>query len=112
MSFWDNINTLFFGGKSASEKQKKQYDKIADYDGRAEDFKNLSGQVLNNMANRGIINSSVTGKALSGALNDAENSYWNDQMKLLSMPYGSSSSGIAPYIMGGITKSMGRSLFR
>ena len=47
------------------------------------------------MANRGIINSSVTGKALGSAVAEAENNYWNDQMKLLGYSYGTDKKGIA-----------------
>ena len=95
MSFWEGFNKLLFGENKASTRQQEQYDKVADYDNRMEDFENLSGSAINEMANRGIINSSVTAKALGSAAAEAENNYWDDQIKLLGYSYGTDKKGIA-----------------
>ena len=76
-----------------------------------EDFESLSGNVINEMANRGIINSSVTGKALGSAVAEAENNYWNDQMKLLGYSYGTDKKGIAEDLSSTFTKSFVKSIF-
>ena len=83
----------------------------ANYDNRVEDFESLSGNVINEMANRGIINSSVTGKALGSAVAEAENNYWNDQMKLLGYSYGTDKKGIAEDLSSTFTKSFVKSIF-
>ena len=102
---------LLFGENKAGSKQKEQYDKLANYDNRVEDFESLSGNVINEMANRGIINSSVTGKALGSAVAEAENNYWNDQMKLLGYSYGTDKKGIAEDLSSTFTKSFVKSIF-
>lgn len=111
MSFWEGFNKLLFGENKSSNKQQKQYDKVANYDNRMEDFENLSGSALNEMANRGIINSSVTAKALGSAAAAAENNYWNDQIKLLGYSYGIDKKGIANDLSSTFTKSFVKSLF-
>ena len=77
----------------------------------AEDFENLSGSAINEMANRGIINSSVTAKALGSAAAEAENNYWNDQIKLLGYSYGTDKKGLAEDLSSTFTKSFVKSLF-
>ena len=111
MSFWEGFNKLLFGENKAGSKQKEQYDKLANYDNRVEDFESLSGNVINEMANRGIINSSVTGKALGSAVAEAEINYWNDQMKLLGYSYGTDKKGIAEDLSSTFTKSFVKSIF-
>ena len=105
MSFWEGFNKLLFGENKAGSKQKEHYDN------RVEDFESLSGNVINEMANRGIINSSVTGKALGSAVAEAENNYWNDQMKLLGYSYGTDKKGIAEDLSSTFTKSFVKSIF-
>lgn len=112
MSFWQDFNKLLFGENKAGKKQQVQYDKIANYDNRKEDFENLSGSVINDMANRGIINSSVTAKALGSALNTAENNYWNDQIKLLGYNYGYDKKGISDNLSSGFTKGFFKAVFK
>ena len=111
MSFWEGFNKLLFGENKSSNKQQKQYDKVANYDNRMEDFENLSGSAVNEMANRGLINSSVTAKALGSAAAVAENNYWNDQMKLLGYSYGTDKKGIADDLSSTFTKSFVKSIF-
>ena len=111
MSFWEGFNKLLFGENKSSNKQHKQYDKVANYDNRMEDFENLSGSAINEMANRGIINSSVTAKALGSAAAEAENNYWNDQIKLLGYSYGTDKKGLAEDLTSTFTKSFVKSLF-
>lgn len=111
MSFWEGFNKLLFGENKSSNKQQKQYDKVANYDNRMKDFESLSGSAVNEMANRGIINSSVTAKALGTAAAAAENNYWNDQIKLLGYSYGTDKKGIAKDLSSTFTKSFVKSLF-
>lgn len=111
MGFFDGLNKLFFGENTAENKQRQQYDKIANIDNRMEDFENLSGQALNNLAGRGIVNSSVTSKALGSALSQAEDNYWNDQIKLLSIGYGEDDKGIAGDLIKSTTKGIFSSIF-
>lgn len=111
MSFWEGFNKLLFGENKSSSKQQEQYDKVANYDNRMEDFENLSGSAINEMANRGIINSSVTAKALGSAAAAAENNYWNDQMKLLGYSYGTDKKGIAEDLSSTFTKAFVKSIF-
>lgn len=111
MSFWEGFNKLLFGENKAGSKQQKQYDKVANYDNRMKDFENLSGSAVNEMSNRGIINSSVTAKALGTAAAAAENNYWNDQIKLLGYSYGTDKKGIAEDLSSTFTKSFVKSLF-
>lgn len=103
MGFFDSLNKLIFGDNSSSNRQKEQYDKVADYDGRMNDFEVFSGEAINEMGNRGIINSSVTSKALSTALNQANDSYWDDQLKLAGYNYGKDTEGILPALSKGMT---------
>ncbi len=110
MSFWNGFNKLLFGETTSSDKQKEQYDKVADYDNRMSDFEELSGKAINNMANRGVINSSVTSSALSDALNQAENNYWDNQIKLLGYSYGTDKKGISNDLTNTFTKSFIKSL--
>lgn len=105
MGFFDGFNKLMFGENKASNKQQEQYDKVANIDNRMKDFENLSGQALNSLANRGIVNSSVTSKALGSAMAQAEDNYWNDQMKLLNYSYGKDKEGIAGSLMKNATSS-------
>lgn len=105
MGFFDGFNKLMFGENKASNKQQEQYDKVANIDNRMKDFENLSGQALNSLANRGIVNSSVTSKALGSAMAQAEDNYWNDQMKLLNYSYGKDKEGIAGNLMKNATSS-------
>lgn len=112
MSFWDGFNKLLFGENKSSLKQQEQYDKIANYDNRMADFENLSGKAINEMANRGIINSSVTSKALSSAINSAENNYWDNQIKLLGYNYGTDKKGISSDLSSSFTKGFMTSLFK
>ncbi|MDE7314193.1 MAG: hypothetical protein K2N11_00640, partial [Mucispirillum sp.] len=111
MSFWEGFNKLLFGENKASSKQQEQYDKVANYDNRMKDFESLSGSAVNEMANRGVINSSVTAKALGSAAAAAENNYWNDQIKLLGYSYGTDKKGIAEDLSSTFTKSFVKSLF-
>ena len=111
MSFWEGFNKLLFGENKSSTKQQEQYDKVANYDNRMEDYENLSGSAINEMANRGIINSSVTAKALGSAAAEAENNYWNDQIKLLGYSYGSYKKCLAEDLTSTFTKSFVKSLF-
>lgn len=111
MSFWEGFNKLLFGENKASSKQQEQYDKVANYDNRMKDFEKLSGTAINEMANRGIINSSVTAKALGAAAAEAENNYWNDQIKLLGYSYGTDKKGIAEDLSSTFTKSFVKGLF-
>ena len=111
MSFWEGFNKLLFGENKASTRQQEQYDKVADYDNRMEDFENLSGSAINEMANRGIINSSVTAKALGSAAAEAENNYWDDQIKLLGYSYGTDKKGIAEDLSSTFSKSFVKGLF-
>lgn len=111
MGFFDGLNKLLFGENTAENKQREQYDKVADRDNRMEDFENLSGTALNNLANRGIVNSSVTSKALGSAMAQAEDNYWNDQMKLLAVGYGTDDKGIAGDLMNTATKGIFSSIF-
>lgn len=111
MSFWEGFNKLLFGENKSSNKQQEQYAKVANYDNRMEDFKNLSGSAVNEMANRGIINSSVTAKALSSAATVAENNYWNDQIKLLGYSFGTDKKGLADDLSATFTKSFVKSIF-
>ncbi len=46
MSFWEGFNKLLFGENKSSNKQQEQYDKVANYDNRMENFKNLSGSEI------------------------------------------------------------------
>lgn len=105
MGFFDGFNKLMFGENKASNKQQEQCDKVANIDNRMKDFENLSGQALNSLANRGIVNSSVTSKALGSAMAQAEDNYWNDQMKLLNYSYGKDKEGIAGNLMKNATSS-------
>lgn len=111
MGFFDGLNKLLFGEDTAENKQREQYDKIANQDNRMEDFENLSGTALNNLANRGIVNSSVTSKALGSAMAQAEDNYWDDQMKLLSIGYGEDDKGIAGDLASSATKGIFSSIF-
>lgn len=111
MSFWEGFNKLLFGENKSSNKQQEQYDKVANYDNRMEDFENLSGSAINEMANRGIINSSVTAKALGSAMAEAEDNYWNDQIKLLGYSYGTDKKGLAEDLTSTFTKSFVKGLF-
>ena len=111
MSFWEGFNKLLFGENKASTRQQEQYDKVADYDNRMEDFETLSDSAINEMANRGIINSSVTAKALGSAAAEAENNYWDDQIKLLGYSYGTDKKGIAEDLSSTFSKSFIKSLF-
>ena len=106
MSFFKNLNTLLFGENKAEAKQREQFDKVAERDNRMKDFDNFSSQALNNLSSRGIINSSVTGKALGQALSHADDKYWEDQYKLINTPYGKDKKGIAGSLIGGISKGM------
>lgn len=98
------FGSFLFGSNKGSKMQENQYNKVANYDNRMNDFKQLSGTALNSMSNRGIINSSVTGSAMSGALTQAEKNYWNDQMNLLNTyNYNNhNSDGALTHILGGI----------
>ena len=111
MGFFDGLNKLLFGEDTAENKQREQYDKIANQDNRMENFENLSGTALNNLANRGIVNSSVTSKALGSAMAQAEDNYWDDQIKLLSIGYGEDDKGIAGDLMNTATKGIFSSIF-
>lgn len=111
MSFWEGFNKLLFGENKSSSRQQEQYDKVANYDNRMEDFENLSGSAINEMANRGIINSSVTAKALGSAMAEAEDNYWNDQMKLLGYSYGTDKKGLAEDLTSTFTKTFVKGLF-
>ncbi len=112
MSFWNGFNKLLFGENKSNRKQQEQYEKIANYDNRLADFKNLSGNVLNDMANRGIINSSVTSNALGKAISDTENNYWNDQIKLLGYKYGNDKKGISQDLSSNFTNGFFKSMFK
>lgn len=111
MSFWEGFNKLLFGENKSSSRQQEQYDKVANYDNRMENFENLSGSAINEMANRGIINSSVTAKALGSAMAEAEDNYWNDQMKLLGYSYGTDKKGLAEDLTSTFTKTFVKGLF-
>ena len=111
MSFLEGFNKLLFGENKASTRQQQQYDKVADYDNRMEDFENLSGSAIKEMANRGIINSSVTAKALGSAMAEAEDNYWNDQIKLLGYSYGTDQKGIVSDLSSSFTKGFIKNLF-
>lgn len=73
----------FFGIDDGDKKRQDMYDKVSNYDNRMNDFKSYSGTALNNLANRGVINSTVGANAMSNALTQSEKNYWDDQMKLL-----------------------------
>lgn len=98
------FGSFLFGSNKGKKMRENQYNKVANYDNRMKDFKQLSGSALNSMSNRGIINSSVTSKAMSDALTQAERNYWNDQMNLLNIyDYNShNSDGALTHILGGI----------
>ncbi len=95
MGFFDGLNKLLFGETKSRDTHRQQYDKVANIDNRMADFEKISGMAVNNLANRGIINSSVTSKALGNAMALAEDNYWKDQMKLLGYGYGNDQKGIA-----------------
>lgn len=111
MGFFDGLNKLFFGENTAENKEREQFDKIANYDNRMADFENLSGTAINNLANRGIVNSSVTSKAIGSAMAQAEDNYWEDQMKLLSIGYGEDDKGIAGDLFNNASKGIFSSIF-
>lgn len=99
-----SFGSFLFGSNKGSKMQENQYNKVANYDNRMNDFKQLSGSALNSMSNRGIINSSVTGNAMSNALTQAERNYWNDQMNLLNTyDYNNhNSDGALTHILGAV----------
>lgn len=72
-----------FGSDYGDKKRQEQYNKLSNYDNRMNDFKEYSGTALNDLSNRGVLNSSVTSKAMGQALSEAEKNFWNDQMRLL-----------------------------
>ena len=46
MGFFDGLNKLLFGEDTAENKQREQYDKIANQDNRMEDFENFVMSIL------------------------------------------------------------------
>ncbi len=108
MGFFNGLNKLMFGENTSRNKYRELYDKAIDNDKRLSDFEKFSSYALNNMANRGIINSSVTSAALSSALSSVEDNYWNNQMKLLGYGYGRDKEGLA----GNMFKSATSGIFK
>lgn len=111
MGFFDGLNKLLFGENTAENKEREQFDKIADHDSRLSDFENLSGTAINSLANRGIVNSSVTSKAIGTAMAQAEDNYWDDQIKLLAIGYGEDDKGITGDLVNNATKGIFSSIF-
>lgn len=99
-----SFGSFLFGSSKGDKMSENQYNKVANYDNRMNDFKQLSGSALNSMSNRGIINSSVTANAMSNALTQAEKNYWNDQMNLLNTyDYNNhNSDGALTHILGAV----------
>lgn len=92
-----------FGSDNGDKKRQEQYNKLSSYDNRMNDFKTLSGTALNDLSNRGVLNSSVTSKAMGQALSEAEKNFWNDQMQLLTYydyDKDNSTGSFAPFMQG------------
>lgn len=80
------FSDFMFGGASSTwgDRKEELYNRLASTDNREADFNRYAGQALNNLAGRGVINSSVGSSALANAAAQAQRNYDDQQMQLLS----------------------------
>lgn len=104
-----SFGELLFGTDTEQKKRNDLYNKYVNYDNRIADFSNYAGTAINDLANRGIINSSVTSSALGKALNQANNDYYNNLIRAGSL-IGQDSMGLMPGLIGGISSGLGQAL--
>lgn len=99
-----DFEQFLFGSNDGEKNRRNQYDRLSNRDNRMSDFGNYAGSALNNLANRGVINSTVGANAMSNALTQAEKNFWDDQYKLL-MGYdynADNSDGLLPSLLSGV----------
>lgn len=108
----------FFIGSDAGTKARNDLNSqitnnLLNRDNRMADFENYSGTALNNLANRGIINSSVTSGAMANALNQADQNYINTQLQaygLLANNMPQDTVGLLPNVVGSFAGGFGTGL--
>lgn len=105
----DTFETLLFGSDAGTRARQDMFDKMTNYDNRMNDFNTFSGQALNSLANRGIINSSVTSSAMANALNQANNNYYN-QLSQASAFMPQDTTGIVPQVASAFAGGLGSML--
>ncbi len=108
MSFWNDLGDFFLGSDKASKRQDELYNKIANRDNRMADFNQFAGKALNNLASRGVINSSVGSNALANASALADKTYWDNQMQLINPAFSQQdSAGFLQHLGGSVAKGIG-----
>lgn len=103
------FDELLFGSDAGTQARKDLFNKFTNYDNRMNDFNTFSGQALNSLANRGIVNSSVTSGAMADALNQANTNYYN-QLSQASAFMPQDSMGLIPSLIGSGASALGQSL--
>lgn len=117
MGFFEDLGDFLFGSDEGTKQQENLRNQITtnilNRDNRMNDFNTFSGQALNSLANRGIINSSVTSGAMADALNQAEQNYINTQLQGYSLLQGlmpQDTMGLVPGVVSGIASGFGTGL--
>ena len=107
----NGLTEFMLGDDTASKRQDEIYNRLANADYRKQDFNRYAGSALNNLASRGIVNSSVTSSALANAAAQAERDYLNTQMGLANLAFSQQDSpGALHGILGGFTQGLASGL--
>ena len=94
-----SFTEFMFGSNKGDKAREMMFDKITNYDNRMNDFKQFSGQAMNNLSQRGILNSSTTSAAMGNAMAQADQNYMkNLGMASNFMPQ--NSQGMFPALVG------------
>lgn len=117
MGFFDNLGEFFFGSDKGTKQKESLINQIStdilNSDNRKADFENYAGTALNNLANRGIVNSSVTSGAMAKALNQADQNYINTQLQGYNLLQGlmpQDTTGLIPGVASSFASGFGTGL--
>lgn len=117
MGFFEDLGDFLFGSDEGTKQQENLRNQITtnllNKDNRMNDFNTFSGQALNSLANRGIINSSVTSSAMANALNQADQNYINTQLQGYNLLQGlmpQDTTGLIPQVASAFAGGVGSAL--
>lgn len=105
----DGFLEALFGTNAGTEARKDLYNKFTNYDNRMADVNNIAGGYLNSLANRGIVNSSVTSRAMADAINQADKRYY-DTLYQAGNFLPQDSVGLVGGMLGGLAGGFGSGL--
>ena len=104
----DGFKEFFLGNDKASKRQDALFEQLMNTDNRVKDFNRYAGSALNNLASRGVINSSVGSSALANAANQAERDYLSLRKDLANLAFQQQDQpGALHGILGGLSQGLG-----